>query len=219
MDLKGFKGFCLISGDLSIEAKCIIKYCLLHDIFLKKIPDKNIPCPDDLVPSGSVEWCLKSLNQPVVPDYYPEWLSAHLYRKVWKADTWPLKKVFIKPSDRDKRFTGFVTSGTYRKKKKPPFWCSEIVRFENEWRYYISNGEILCGEWYWGDEVNTPNAPELNIDIPPKYCGAIDFGRLTTGELALVEANTSFACGWYGEEDGLYMKWLVDGWAYIKNKF
>ena len=215
MDLTGFKGFCLVSGDLSLEAKCVIKYCLMRDILLRKVPDKGCRCPDDLVPSGSVEWCLKSLD-PYVPDYYPEWLSAHLHRKVWRTDKWPLEKVFIKPSDKDKRFTGFVTSGTYRKKKKGPFWCSEIVQFENEWRYYIAEGRILCGEWYCGDDINMPAAPELDLDIPPGYCGAVDFGRLKTGELALVEANASFACGWYGKKDELYMKWLVDGWNYIR---
>jgi len=26
MDLKGFKGFCLVSGDISREAVCVIKY-------------------------------------------------------------------------------------------------------------------------------------------------------------------------------------------------
>jgi len=199
LDLRGFTGFATLCGDNSKEASTILMYSMTHDIPLAKIPNKGIKCPDDLIPCGSVEWCMKSLGEiDTTPNYYPDWLSSYFHRKIWQENKWPLQRVFIKPSDRDKRFTGFITSGTYRKKKKPPFWCSEIVHFENEWRYYIARGKILCGEWYFGDEINTPNAPTLNLNIPPDYCGAVDFGMLTTGELALVEANSSFACGWYG---------------------
>lgn len=227
LNLKQFKGFGIICGDNSREANRLLKYSLINDTPFKIIPNKGISCPEEYVPCGSVEWCLQSLGRKVTPDYYPAWLSQHLHRKVWKEDKWLLEKVFIKPSDRYKRFTGFVTSGTYKKKKRPPFWCSEIVQFDNEWRYYISGGKILCGEWYWGDEINTPEAPELNIesgksldciDIPKDYYGAVDFGRLKSGELALVEANHPFACGWYGDKDELYFQWLVDGWEHMKNE-
>lgn len=216
VNLKGYKGFCRVFGDHSYEANHLLIHSLINSYSVTSVMNRKIKCPDDFVPCGSVEWCLLSLGRKVTPDYYPDWLSPYLYRKIWKEDTWPLMRVFIKPSDRYKRFTGFVTSGTYRKKKKPPYWCSELVHFTNEWRYYISNGEVLCGEWYAGDEINTPDAPDLNITIPPDYCGAVDFGTLNTGEIALVEANHPFACGMYGKRDDLYFQWLVDGWEYIK---
>jgi len=46
----------------------------------------------------------------------------------------------------------------------------------------------------------------------------VDFGSLLSGELALVEANHPFACGWYGprEQDHLYFGWLASGWKYMK---
>ena len=169
------------------------------------------------MPSGSVEWCLKSLGKNIIPNYYPEWLSNHLYRKVWKEDKWPLgKKVFIKPADKYKRFTGFETTGTYKKKKKPPYWCSEIVEFVNEWRYYISGGKVLTGEWYWGDEINTPDAPELSINIPEAFYGTLDFGITKTGNFSLVEAHHPFACGWYGKQHEIYLQWLIDGWNHLQ---
>lgn len=214
LDLKGYTGFALMKGDNSLEAQRLSLYCLLNKVLLIRL-DKKSRVPELYVPCGSVEWCLQSLDMEVTPDYYPDWLSNRLYRKVWKEDKWPLKKVFIKPSDKYKRFSGFCTTGTYKKKKKPPFWCSDIIEFTNEWRYYISNRKVLCSGWYWGDEVNTPDPPELTIWTPKGFCGAIDFGTLKTGEFALVEVNHPFACGWYGKDDENYFQWLIDGWLYM----
>lgn len=63
--------------------------------------------------------------------------------------------------------------------------------------------------------MNTPDAPELHIEIPADYCGALDFGMLPTGELALIEANSPYACGWYGKKHELYVDWLIKGWKYL----
>jgi len=198
------------------ESLAISQYAIINKITCLLIDNpKDVPL--GFIPVGSVEWCLKILNKKVIPDYYPEFLRQYLYREVWQTNEWPLgKKVFIKPSDKYKRFTGFVTNGRYKGKKKGPYWCSEIVKFINEWRYYISNGKILTGEWYYGDEINTPDAPNLNIEIPTGYCGAIDFGMLEDGKLALVEVNHPFACGWYGKDYKLYTEWLINGWEYME---
>lgn len=219
IDLKGYKGFCFTKQDDSWEMKCISLVSAVQDIPNIRV-NRNLPCPAGHVPSGSVEWCLESLKKDVIPNYYPEWLSDHLYRKVWKTDKWPLgKKVFIKPADKYKRFNGFKTIGTYKKKKKSPFWCSDIINFADEWRYYISKGKILTGEWYYGDEINTPDAPELDINIPEDFYGTLDFGITKTGDLALVEAHHPFACGWYGKQHEIYLQWLIDGWDYLQNKY
>ena len=204
------------SLSLNREENAIIIYCILN-----KIPYKLCNRPEDrpldYIPCGNVDWCEKFLPyEKKIPDYYPEFLKDHLFRNVWKTDTWPLgKKVFIKPADKHKRFTGFCTTGGYRKKKKGPYWCSDIVKFSNEWRYYVADGKILTGEWYDGDEELTPDAPELNLSIPEGYCGALDFGMLTTGQLALIEANSPYACGWYGKKDSLYVDWVIKGWKYL----
>ena len=174
--------------------------------------------PPDFIPCGGVDWCLEVLGRDVVPDYYPEFLSNYLHRKVWRSDEWPLgAKTFVKPSDRYKRFTGFVTNGGYRNKKRGPYWCSEVVKFENEWRYYVSHGKVLASGWYWGYEKGQPEAPRLTMPLPDDYCGALDFGTLVghPETLALIEANHPFACGWYGKDPRAYAKWIIDGWAYM----
>lgn len=85
----------------------------------------------------------------------------------------------------------------------------------NEWRYYIANGKVLAAEWYWGDEINTPDAPEFPIAVPESYCGAVDLGD-AKGTLTLVEANHPFACGWYGvDKHERYIEWLAAGWKYM----
>ena len=218
MNLKGYKGIVLQFYDNTPEAKQIQGYSFLNDFPIIRIQKKQ-EFPIEYVPSGCVEWCLKLLNKPVIPDYYPSWLQNHLYRDVWKTDKWPLgKKVFIKPADKHKRFDGKITKGTWSGKKKGPYWCSNIVSFVNEWRYYIADGKILCGEWYWGKDEGI-EAPILNMDIPKDYCGCLDFGILSSGEFALVEANEPFSCGWYGDPQNieLYIQWLISGWVYMKN--
>jgi hypothetical protein len=62
---------------------------------------------------------------------------------------------------------------------------SSVVKFTQEWRYYIANGKVLTTGWYDGDNEDEI-APELNVNYPSGYCGAVDFGRLETGEIALV---------------------------------
>lgn len=220
-----FDGFALMPYDNSKETIAVHAYCTLQDT--------HIPCkifynwkdiPDTFVPVGTVEWCLKILKKKIVPDYYPDFLNHTLYRNIWKTNEWPLgHKVFIKPADKYKRFTGFVTSGTYKKKKRGPFICSDVIAFNNEWRYYIANGKVLAAEWYWGDETNTPPAPRLEdfgIIFPENFSCAADFGILKTGQFALVEVQHPFSCGWYGvgtKTGCKYVEWLVNGWQYMKD--
>lgn len=183
---------------------------------LKKIPfklDNNYKnMPKNWVCVGDVKWVEKIFGRHITPNYYPDFLKSYLNRNVWQTNEWPLgKKVFIKPADHYKRFTGFVTNGGYKGKKRPPYWCSDVVGFENEWRYYVADGKVLCGEWYYGDEEKCPNAPNIDIDIPKGFCGAIDMG-MVDDKLTLVEVNHPFSCGWYGKDHGLYVEFLVCGW-------
>lgn len=211
------KGFSLQScRSWGKEETAIMQHCVLNKIPYK-LCHKPEDSPEGYMPCGTVEWCEMFLpKERIVPDYFPKFLKDHLFRKVWKTDKWPLgQKVFIKPADRHKRYNGQITSGGYRKKKKGPHWCSEIVSFTNEWRYYVADGKVLVAEWYLGDEINEPDPPELKIELPAGYCGALDFGTLTTGEFALVEANSPYACGWYGKKHALYVEWLIKGWEYL----
>lgn len=198
------------------EEKAILHYCIMDRIPYKFCSSPG-EAPTGYIPVGTVKWCENFLPKDrVVPNYYPDFMKDYLFRKVWRADTWPMEKgVFVKPADRHKRFTGISTVGGYRKKKKGPYWCSEVVKFVNEWRYYVADGKILAGEWYWGDEVNTPDAPVFDVVIPAGFCGTLDMGILDTGELALVEVHPPYACGWYGKDYRVYAEWIIKGWEYL----
>lgn len=218
IDLHGFKGFATLQSDTSRESNKLYVFTTVNDIPLIRVKAHEA-CPIEYIPCGSVEWCLKSLGTTITPDYYPDFLEQMLHRKVWKSDEWLLgRRLFVKPADRYKRFTGFVTTGTYTNKKKPPFWYSEVIpNIYNEWRYYVSYGKVLCGEWYANAEgcLDEPLAPELSIVFPSDFCGAVDICDDTMGNLYLVESQHPFACGWYGKDDHLYFQWLVDGWEYM----
>lgn len=219
IDLKGFKGFFIHNDMMSdIEGRRLYTYCIT----------KNIDCikskeyVTDYVPWCGVDFAIKILGYNPKPDYYPDFCKDYLYRKVWNENNWILgKNLFVKPADKYKRFTGFVTSGTYKKKKKGELIWSELINFKNEWRYYITGGEVKASGWYWGDQENTPDAPELKIDIPKDYSGALDFGKTTDGKFALVEAQHPFSCGWYGDkkDDEKYFQWLIDGWNYMQKNY
>lgn len=179
--------------------------------------------PDNWIPFGTVEWCdLFLTKEQSKPNYFPAFTAHLLHRYIYKTNMIfgnrrGLKKLFIKPADKYKRFDGFI-GNTKKHLPDPPYIVSEVVKFINEWRYYISNGEILFAEWYKGDEINTPDAPQLDVKIPENWCGTLDMGTIDTGELAIVEAHKPYATGLYGCNNKLYIQWLINGWKYLYEK-
>jgi len=70
---------------------------------------------------------------------------------------------------------------------------------------------------YYIDSFHTQE--KLRIEDTHFYKIALTLtGNRDKYELALVEANHPFACGWYGprEQDHLYFGWLASGWKYMK---
>ncbi|MFM7012647.1 MAG: ATP-grasp domain-containing protein, partial [Betaproteobacteria bacterium] len=92
------------------------------------------------------------------------------------------------------------------------WWVSDVVRFENEWRYYVADGDVVAVGWYDGTDEDLP-PPPLNVDWPSGFSGAVDFG-LVTGEMTLVEAHAPFACGWYGDDPELFVLWQTIAWEH-----
>lgn len=132
------------------------------------------------------------------------------------------ERVFIKPSDIYKRFNGRITDGSYKGKKKGPYYCSEIISFTNEWRYYISKGRVLASAWYLGSDegASTPSLEEFNISWPKHWVGSADFGITLDRGLCLVEAHEPFAVGNYlGINSTVYPEWVIDGWEYLLSKY
>lgn len=198
------------------EAQAILWYCTMEK--LERIVVNNpTDVPKGYVPVGKVNWVEKVIGRVETPDYYPAFLYEWVKRRIWSPLEWPKYSCFIKPADQHKRFTGFVTKGGWKGKKKGPWLASEIVTFENEWRYYVANGQVIHAKWGFGKEEC--EAPTLDIDWPKDYCGAVDFGSYPDGTIALVEANSPFSCGWYDTvtKGGIYAKWLATGWDHITN--
>lgn len=222
MNLDPFIGFALQRGATAPEENIISTFAFGKDIPCIRVGVSAENEHLNYVPVGSVEFCESFLGMSPKPNYYPDFCFDHLYRKVWRSDKWELIKAFCKPADRHKRFNGFVTFGTYKKKKKPPLWYSDIVKFKDEFRYYISNGLVVAADWYWNEdepfgEIVIP--PPLDIKIPSGWCGTVDMGYLDTGEFALIECHPPYACGWYGGSynASVLAQWLVDGWRYMMN--
>lgn len=213
------KGFAIQSHPVDWEQKALVLVSCLEQIPYKLYNNPKY-VPHDWVPSGTVPWVSDVLGVVIKPNYFPDFLRRDwVKRNVWECDKWPLKRVFVKPSDKHKRFNSFITSGTYSKKKKGPFWCSDIVKFIDEWRYYIAYGKVIGGYWYFGEGDTPKDAPDLNINYPSDWCGTADFGQLEDGSIELVECHHPFACGWYGKNHKEYAEFLTLGWEYLKYNF
>lgn len=204
----------ILESIVDIEEKAVYNYAQKHKIpvvkgFIKEIQDDDIPV-------GGVDFFLKCSGLQYEPCYYPEFAKEYLHRNVWKETNWPLgKKVFIKPADKVKRFNGRVTDGSYKGKKRGPYWCSDIISFTSEWRYYVNNGEVVYVAWYMGEKLDPP---KINLNFPSGWCGSVDMG-LSNGIPTLIETGEPHSTGWYGtlENGDIYAEWIIAGYTYLKN--
>jgi hypothetical protein len=204
------------------EEKALYLYSVLQNDVKIHYFKKAEQVPEGFIPVGVIDWVTRVLGFVPTPDYYPVFLKHLLYRKVWRTDTWPLEKdIFIKPYDKPKRFQARITTGTYKGKKKGPYWCSEKVVFVNEWRYYVANGKVLYAGWYMGNNDDAVPPVFDESVIPNNWCGAIDMGILSTGEFALIEAAEPYSIGWYGRlsEGAIYANFIIEGWKYLQSLF
>jgi hypothetical protein len=117
----------------------------------------------------------------------------------------------VKSADRYKDYPAKVLRTGDKWPMSGRFIVSEPVTFVQEWRYYVANGEVLASGWYDGNDENEP-APALPIAWPAGFSGAVDFGRLADGRIALVESHHPYACGWYGDDSEMWVLWLIEGW-------
>ena len=159
---------------------------------------------------------------------YPDELQKYLGRKIWQTkmdevnnnpNCWP---VFVKPLE-DKQFTGVVVRspkdliGCGIQGVNQDVYCSEIVKFEAEWRCFVRYGHILSVRPYKGDWRKhydykvIENAVKEFTSAPVGY--AIDFGLTDDGRTLLIEVNDGYALGCYGLFYIDYAKLLSARWA------
>lgn len=171
---------------------------------------------DGSVPIGSVSYCEKLLKERQINvDFFPSFLSSHLNRDISNFSVhfspYTLRERFFL-KDKSGWKTDFV-SRVYEVGEVIPigeYIKSEIVKFENEWRYYILEGEVISTGWYMGEDEEEP-APDLDFKIPTWYNGSIDMGRVGK-TLSVVESHAPYACGWYGDKHFDYVFWQYNAW-------
>lgn len=169
------------------------------------------------VPVGDVDYCEDWLGYSPVPDFYPEFLKDWLRRSIVPAiggRICPFHTTrFMKSALKYKHWPAKIIN---RGEMIPPgiVMMSEVVEFTQEWRYYVADGCVLATGWYSGPDENEP-APDLSIAWPKGFCGAVDFGRLADGRIALVESQHPYACGNYTDDSAAWVMWLMEGWKYM----
>jgi hypothetical protein len=202
------------------EGIAVSTTCSLNNLPKRFIEDPTQVLSDE-IPVGSVEFVEKAIGMSFEPDFYPDFAEMIINRMIWRSYEFPPKcKCFIKPLGQYKRFDAFVYDGKSTLEQKPPYWCSYIVNFVNEWRYYIQDGKIVFANWYKGvDEEAEPLAPQLPFKIPKGTFGALDIGILDTGKMEIVEFQHPYACGWYGKQliqnNEIYTEWLAKGYEHL----
>lgn len=164
------------------------------------------------IPIGSVEYCEPPFGEHR-KDFYPEFLRGYMRR--WTEHThgpWLLNKpLFVKDASRWKSETASRVMQPGEVLQSGDWLISQPVHFEQEWRYYVADGSLVTTGWYRGEDEDEP-APQINVTWPEGFSGAVDFGRLDDGRIALVECHAPFACGWYGDDHKDYVLWQAVAW-------
>jgi hypothetical protein len=185
-----------------------------------------------------------AIGEPA-PMSYPEALNGLLLRDVRLAPARDALgfEGFVKPA-KTKLFTGFVNKparigaelgehiveqmeALSKLDGEEPVWLGEPVDFVGEWRAYVSLGRILGVERYDPDGIDGVEPPDvawikkavamwMDSGSAPRAF-SLDVGRLSSGELALVEANDAWALGLYGRSvsDKEYAGMLAARWSEI----
>lgn len=210
----------------------------LHTI--KKIQRRALPLSRSTFIAGDMDAMHGAMNQLKIdippPDDYPQGLLPFLKRRVWKSVLGDLQHdffsggdgppVFAKPASRRKSFTGRVFSSSSdfmilgSTSRRQEIWCSEIVAWHSEYRIYVVDDRIVGIDKYAGAAGAALHLPTVEAALkayrasghaPSAY--GIDFGLLSTGETALVEANDGYSLGAYSVEAKPYTDLLARRWS------
>lgn len=184
---------------------------------------------------GSVQSVRAALRYLGVPEPknvdIPNELMEFAGRKVWHSTVGEVQKkaaakVFVKPLDFQKDFTGHtVYDGWSSILKTLPknyrLLCQEVVHLTEEFRCYIVEGKIVGIR-----SVEDPSPPltfsELSLleamlkaykSQPAGFC--LDVARKVTGyskQLVIVETNEGFSCGNYGIDHAKFAQMIKARW-------
>jgi len=205
----------------------------------KRIQRRQLPLTREVFVCGDMDAMHGAMKQLGIevrePHDYPECLAPWFHRRVWRSTLGGLEArvrnelggepVFAKPAGRQKIFTGRVFTSwedlyeVASISRQEPLWCSEVVAWQAEFRVYVIGTGILSVDRYAGeagvalDLAAVQTALEVyraSAQAPAAY--GIDFGVLSSGETALVEANDGYALGAYQIDAAKYTDLLFARW-------
>lgn len=214
--------------ELSREEQLIHDYAAKHGVPVSTGAEKQmmrgrVPLEDEPLVCGSIPFIKHAMRILGIelPKHtpYPSAIAEHLHRKVvrWLKLSYVLsildegERLFVKPADDWKRFTGFVAEYSTDPRfqgasRSMAVWTSEPVNFLSKWRAYVAEGKVLDIRFadHGGDRSKTPDEKIIHGAVAAlKESGegvdgyVIDFGVLDSGQTALVEVNDGFSCGAY----------------------
>lgn len=134
------------------------------------------------------------------------------------------RRVFVKPLNVTKAFTGFVTTGTlsdFTATSTLPddfeVLCSEPVEFISEYRLFVNRGMIIDCRRYRGDyrrvvDVDTTATAILAAFKSAPISWALDLGLTADGRTLIVEVGDAYSLGCYGMPAIPYAQMIIDRW-------
>lgn len=204
----------------------------------KRIHRRQLPLTPETFVAGDMDAMHGAMRQLKIevpaPNDYPKSLESFLYRRVWRSTLGAVEKhviegsgeaAFVKPADRRKNFTGrvFESIDDFREigdvSRNQEVWCSEVVAWAAEYRVYVLGDQILSIDHYAGSEAEPLDRETVEAalaayrasgEAPVAY--GIDFGLLTSGQTALVEANDGYSLGAYKISAHAYADILIARW-------
>lgn len=161
----------------------------------------------------------------------PDELMDFAGRKIWTSTLGDIRKeddlrVFIKPLDGHKLFTGHVRTGEMKDliftsvyPDETKILVSDVVKFVSEYRGFVLDGKLIGLKHYAGDFKLMIDADKVEAAIkqyksaPVAY--SIDFGLTDDGRTLLVEVNDAFSLGCYGLDRVWYARMIEARWDQI----
>jgi len=195
----------------------------------------HLPITKETIVVGWIRTVRKAFEALEVPDpqeiSIPDSLQEYAGRKIWTSTLGEMRekdkeKVFIKPLDGHKLFTGHVRTGemkdlifTAMYADETKILVSEVVNFVSEYRGFVLDGKLIGLKHYAGDfklMIDTSKVEEAITkykNAPRAY--SIDFGLTDDGRTLLVEVNDSFSLGCYGLDRVWYARMIEARWDEI----
>ena len=171
------------------------------------------PIQRDEIPVGSIDWTQAVSGTTIRPMNLPENCCGTLFaprgpcKRLNRAELekeLKTRPLFVKSDTKAKAWPSMVARSVLEVPIDGRYFCSPVVDFNEEWRIFVFNQEILDVKQYGGSweqpltqaEIKYIKQSLLRAAIPlPAY--TVDVGRTENG-MEWIEVHPFIACGLYG---------------------